>query len=159
MQKFTDDQNREWQLAVYVGNAERVKAETGCDILQLNLADPKAPSNVMDDPYLFAKAIWVLIESQAKERNIDEDNFLLNFTGDSVERAAFALQRAVADFTPSKAKRLAMRAVIDKAVEVGSRMEQEAQEAADKLAAMTVEDLMKQAEISQQSISAGNSVE
>lgn len=51
-------------------------------------------------PFRIAGILWVLCESQAKDRGVDERAFARGLTGEAIEQAGEGLVEAVMDFFP-----------------------------------------------------------
>ena len=107
MSSFTDTQGRTWSIAINVNVARKLKAEAGYDVF----GSPDAVASVIDNPEALVDALFVVCESQARERGVDGQAFAEGLAGDVIDKATAALMEAVVDFFPSR-RRAAMRAVL-----------------------------------------------
>lgn len=97
---FTDLNGDEWKLRLTVGTLADLRRDAGLDLSRaLRSADALAEV-LFGDPENLAKALWVLCETQARERNLSPEDFAHRFDGPTIERATEALLAAVADFFP-----------------------------------------------------------
>ena len=109
MPTFTDTEARTWTLSLNVTTAKRLKAQ-GLDLID---ALDDALERLIGDPMLLADTLWSLCQTQAKERDIDEEAFGSALGGDSIDQATTALLEAIAGFFPSH-RRAAMRHALTK---------------------------------------------
>lgn len=122
---FTDESGRDWRLRITCDDAIAIWERTNVDIG--NREQMLVELSVL--PKLLA-VLWVLVEPQAKPRELDEAAFRRGLAGQSLYAAMRAFWESVADFTPNAAEAALIRraaATLDQAVE----------EAAAKLEAMS----------------------
>jgi len=108
MNKFTDANKREWFIAIDYPTSERVKAELGVDLL-----DVQGSWSQLGELPVLAEVAWALCKSQAAEREVSRDNFWAALDGDAFEDLLAAVVGAVIDFFPRQ-KREAMRKTWEK---------------------------------------------
>ncbi len=120
MPTFSDKAGREWVLDLDVTALEQVESRTEVRLDQL-LADGAAGlQTLFAQPRKLVRVLWVLIEERAAKVGLTPEQFGRSFDGDALERAADALLRAVADFTPSR-RRPVLLAAIAKAQELEAK--------------------------------------
>lgn len=124
MKKFLDNENREWSLSVTVGDAKRIKAKYGLDLL-----DHKAVAEIASDPISLVNALWAVCESQAAMRGVTEEDFGRGLAGDAIDYATDALLGAIVDFFPRR-QREALKALLAR---ISQANEQAATLAAEKM--------------------------
>ncbi len=103
MAKFTDKQNREWQLQINVAAMRRAKS-AGVD---LSMPVTQLREFIMDDVFL-ADCLWSIVSANASERNVNQDQFDAGFTGPVFEAARTALWEALEEYWDPKSQRSAM---------------------------------------------------
>jgi hypothetical protein len=108
MAQFTDDKGICWNLRIAVNEMRKLK-DAGVNIMS---PDGGGIMALADDPVLLFDAIWVLIERQAIERGISQQQFYDDMTGDVIEVATNAMLDAIIDFFPQ-----ARRAVLQKSLQ------------------------------------------
>jgi hypothetical protein len=108
MPTFKDTNGREWLVTINVAQVRRVREK-----LSVNLADVHTDAVLakLQDPVTLVDVLFVLIESQAHERHISDEDFAAGLGGDALETACAALLEALCDFFP-KAKRLILHKVL-----------------------------------------------
>ena len=129
MATFNDTKDTTWGIDLTVGSLSRVKKQMGIDLLRLD--DEQTLKRLMYDPMALAGVLWVLLEEQARGRDLDEEGFAGRLDGDTIVSATDAMLEAIADFS-----RPAQRPVLKRAIQ---RM-QEAETEAGRLAMQAVND-------------------
>lgn len=114
MAKFRDSEGREWAVSVTIYDARRIKKELGVDLL-----DHRQVTAVCGDIIKAIDVLWLLCESQAKERQISDEAFGRSLGGDAIEAAIDALLGAMTDFFPKRQREIlrGLLAKIDQAKE------------------------------------------
>lgn len=110
MKTFTDNQARDWQVAINVAAIKRVRDTLDVDLLAV---DEKLFEQLIGDPVLLVDLLYVLCRKQAEDRDISDEEFGEAMAGDAVEQATQALLRELTDFFP-EAKRQVLRKALDK---------------------------------------------
>lgn len=112
MRKFKDNQGDEWELAVDFSSALAIKEQAGVDIL--DIAEGKDLVLLSTDLLTLGAVFWVLLEDQAKARNIEDGKTLFRrFNGDVLDDATKCLIAECFDFFPP-AKRSLLKTAYDK---------------------------------------------
>lgn len=113
MSKFTDNKDREWELLVNVPTIRDVRKTC-----KVNLGDPtgRAIDAIAKDPELLVDVLFVLCESQAKERDVSADDFGRALFGDEIDAATEALIEAHVNFSRGRT-RLLLRKTMEKTKE------------------------------------------
>jgi hypothetical protein len=108
MPTFKDTNGREWLVTINVAQVRRVREK-----LSVNLADVHTDAVLakLQDPVTLVDVLFVLVEAQAHERHISDEDFAAGLGGDALEAACAAILEALCDFFP-KAKRLILRKVL-----------------------------------------------
>lgn len=121
MHKFTDNQNREWQISIGLATAQHIKLQTGGRVDFVEQARTGQGKEVFlllaNDIELLGQVAWLLCEAQATELGVSELQFAEAFDMDVLESFQTALIRAAIDFFPSRS-----RSVLLKALEVAERI-------------------------------------
>lgn len=100
MATFVDSEGREWQVRLTVGALGDVREEAGVDLGAALRSEQGLAELVLGDPAALVKVLWVLVESQSLDKDVDPVRFAHGFDGATLERATEALLAAVADFFP-----------------------------------------------------------
>jgi hypothetical protein len=130
---WTDAENRTWSTAISVNAIRRVKELVGVNPLEV--FDGELLARLADDPVLLVNALDAVCKPQADERDVSDEAFGELLVGDTIELAAAALVRGIADFFPKD-----RRAVLDRLWAATKRTRSEAiQMATDKLDSPLVE--------------------
>ena len=108
MRTFKDNTGREWQIALSIGSAKRIKDALGIDLL-----DPSGVQRLADSPYDVANTLFVLCQEQATAAGISDEQFGGKLSGDSIDDATDALMLEIVDFFP-KRQREALRTLLAK---------------------------------------------
>jgi hypothetical protein len=103
---FTDNQNRPWTLRIDVGAIKAVRSRLGIDLADLS---GKVEEQLDADPALLVDVLWVLIEQDAKGRNVSDVDFGQSMVGDPIDAATAALLEAKVDFFPSRRREILKR--------------------------------------------------
>jgi hypothetical protein len=108
MPSFKDTSGREWLVTLNVAQVKRVRERLG-----VNLADLQEGNLLtrLADPVLLVDVLFVLVQPQAEEKNITDEQFAAGLGGDTLADAATALLEALCDFFPQPT-RLMLRKVL-----------------------------------------------
>ena len=91
---FTDFKGRRWIVSITIGALKRLKEQKGVDLLdtenQENQTDPTM-LRLFTDPLSVMDLIFCLVENQAKETNVSQDDFLDAMDGNALNEAQAAL--------------------------------------------------------------------
>lgn len=99
MASFRDSKGREWVIELNVGSLLEVRERTELDLPKLMKSEESLCDFLFGDATQPVKALWVLCEEQANERNINERAFYKLFDGAVLEAATEALLKSVANFS------------------------------------------------------------
>lgn len=118
MQTIKDQEGRPWRVSVNVVTIERVRADTGVDLLEFGMDGPN--DRVEDsiffrfraDPVLLAKVLFSLCAREAKERGMVWEDFGEGFSGDSLNEGRKAVEDEIGNFTQDPKTREAMKKAI-----------------------------------------------
>jgi hypothetical protein len=103
MPKFNDATGVDWELTLTVGGLEALR-EIDANFL---LGEPTETfARLERDPVLLCQVAWVLCESQAKERKIDQKAFYDRLYGDTLNVLTEALLASIVNFIPSHSRAL-----------------------------------------------------
>lgn len=101
MTSFKDRDGRVWDLSLNLGSLKRIKAATGLDMLDLNVA-AKQRSDVFErlstDPITLADALCAVCRPQMDARGIDDDTFASALGGEAINDALVAIVKEWSDF-------------------------------------------------------------
>ena len=104
MPNFTDTEGRTWTVRITVAEIKRVRAALDVDLL--DLADGRLIRRLMDDPVLLCDALYVLVQPQAEEAGVSDEEFGAAMGGEAIARATEAMVEALTDFIPPRRARL-----------------------------------------------------
>ncbi len=93
-----------WAPKLTIGIARKIQRET-----ELNLLDLRSVANLANNLDTFITVTWYMIEDQAKERDISEQDFVDQIDGDMFEDISKEVLQAVINFFPKKKKEPLMR--------------------------------------------------
>lgn len=125
MAKFKDCLGREWSLRITTRLLKPLR-EAGFDVgACAKGAEGYLP---LADPETLGAALWVLCETDARAKQIAEDDFAGGFDGPTIFAATTALMGAVADFSQTPTVAAAMKkklpgAIAAKEAEIVRRIE------------------------------------
>ena len=94
--RFTDSQDRAWDLTITVAALQRCKNLAGIDLaakVEGDLFDVLA-----DDPILLCNTLAAIVKPQMDSRGIDDEGFAAGLGGDTIDDAAAALIEALVYF-------------------------------------------------------------
>lgn len=96
MARFKDSSGQEWELSLSTGMLAKLRTDAAFVLTKQQAATQLA--GLMDDPELFGRVLWVMVERQANERKIEPESFAFGLDGDAIERATTAMMEAAIDF-------------------------------------------------------------
>lgn len=120
MAEFTDNAGRKWVLTLDVVEIRRVSARTGFRLDKLFGDNAAGLEKLFGDPLAFVDVLFVLVEPRAKEIGVSDEQFGRSLAGDAIDDAAKAFMEALADFSPSRQRKV-LRALAAKTDEVMTR--------------------------------------
>lgn len=104
---FTDTAGETWPVHIDIAALRRVRDLVGINITDYRPGDMDCGLiRVLTDPVNLADVLWAIVKKLAKDRGISAREFGERLAGDPLDAAALALTGAVADFSPSLARRL-----------------------------------------------------
>jgi hypothetical protein len=111
MARFKDNAGREWTLAVTVGAIRRVRDRLKVDLLEA--AETDLLSRLARDAVLLVDALWCLVEPEARQRGVTDEEFGRAMTGGALDGATDALVEALLDFFPRPQRAKALGKMLD----------------------------------------------
>lgn len=111
MQTFKDTEGREWQLAINVAAVKRVRDLAEVDLLKS--AEGRLLQQLADDPVKLCDVLWAIVQPQAQERKISDEQFGAALAGDVIDEATTAFLTELVAFFP-RARRGLMNKVLAK---------------------------------------------
>lgn len=116
MKSFIDKNGEAWDLDLNIGAAMRLKSRLDIkldDVVKFdktnNPNDISLLERIAEDSILLFNIIFVLCESQIRERNLTEEQFAERFTGDTIEQATEALLDEIVNFSRPAKRKVLMR--------------------------------------------------
>jgi hypothetical protein len=103
MARFTDTAGRVWVVEINIAAAKRVRSRLGLDLLARNLGE--LLQRMFEDPILLVDVLFVLVEPEARDRGISDEEFGRAMAADALEGGAQAVLEAIRDFTPNPTNR------------------------------------------------------
>ncbi len=108
MPSYKDTNGREWLVTLNVAQVKRVRERLG-----VNLADLQEGNLLvrLSDPVTLVDVLFVLVQPQADENSVTDEQFAAALGGDTLSSASTALLEALCDFFPQPT-RLMLRKVL-----------------------------------------------
>lgn len=100
MKLFRDKLDREWRVDLSFGLWQRIKAETGCDLLDIAMPDGQALRQLTQMETL-GVVLWLYVADQAAAAGIDRDDFWKALDGRAIHAAGKAIVDDLEDFSQS----------------------------------------------------------
>ncbi len=122
MRSFKDCEGREWNMSVTIGSARMVKDQFDVDLLRF---DERLIGRLSAEMVLMADIVYLLIEQQAKGRDVTREAFFDALDGNALEAAKEALIEATVDYLPVS-RQAQVRAALAKIKELDERLIEEA---------------------------------
>lgn len=129
MRSFKDSEGREWVVAVSVWTLKRARLALDLDMYGLIKNGPQGLEALLADPARFVDTLFIVVEKQAAERGLTDEQFGLALGGDTVLAARDAFVDALVDFEPNPRTRDALRKVIAAGKELQALRLEEAEQA------------------------------
>lgn len=140
MASFEDGSGRTWVMTITGAEMIQMKRELGVNICKdMTSTDDDSIAAVLCDPERLIGCMWICLESQLDELNIDEMGFARLLQGDVLNSAAKAFIEAVSDFFPNPQQRRAVKALLGKGMEMGPALQEAI---ADKFEGMNVAEMV-----------------
>lgn len=98
MKTFRTSDKAEWQLSLTVSAAKRAKDLAKIDLLALEQGDPPLLSRLGTELMLVCEAVYAIVQPQAKERNLDAEQFGELFDSAVIQAAVAAFWEELIDF-------------------------------------------------------------
>lgn len=121
MARFKDTEGREWVLTLDVQLIKDVAQRSGVRIHKLLADDAKGLQELLSDPIAFVDTLYLIVEDQAKAKGLTPEDFGRGLAGDPLEAAAVAFMEALADFSPSRQRKL-IQSLMAKGNEVADKV-------------------------------------
>lgn len=112
MKAFKDQSGKVWTLQINVSSVKRCRAHAEVDLPGLFDDECKGLQALTSDPIKFIELIYVLIQEEAKERNISQDDFESSMSGDAIECCMDAFLAELIEFFPEPRKRDALKKIL-----------------------------------------------
>lgn len=111
MHSFKDNAGDEWQVKVHAMALANVEQSLGVSFS--SPGDDDGPlMQVIYNPIFAFKVLFLLCESQAKSRNLTDEQFSERLVGDTFAAARECLLNAIADFFPDASRRDAAKSLV-----------------------------------------------
>ena len=111
MKLFTDATNQQWEIALTIGSAKRVKSLLGIDLLQPESGDPPLLTRLGSDEMLLCDIIYCLVKPQADATAVSDEQFGELLGGETILAAQTALYEELIDFFQQRGRTDRSRAV------------------------------------------------
>lgn len=98
MKTFTDTEGRVWEISLTISTIKRVKSILDVDLLALEVGEPALLTRLGIDVVLLCDVIFVLIQSQAVECEVTDEEFGAALGGDAILNAQTAFYEELVDF-------------------------------------------------------------
>lgn len=110
MAKFVDAEGREWGLSLTLGKVKRLREECNF-VLGKEATNTRLAETLFADPETLGRVLWVMIESEAKARDITPEAFANAIDCEALESATLGFMEAITDFfqRPEAAKTIKKR--------------------------------------------------
>lgn len=110
---FTGKDGEKYSLLMNIGNALKVRKLYDIDLM--NVQETLEKISLEDDSDRTAKTMklldvcFVLSQSNAENKQLDEDSFFESLNGEAIERLSIAFLEALQDFTPSQPMKMILK--------------------------------------------------
>lgn len=110
---------QEWLVRLDAPTIAEVRERVGVD-----LADTTGQTfaKLQQDPVSLVNSLWVIVEKQALQRGVTDEQFGASLVGDPIEEATEALLNAIVDFFPRR-KREILRAMLARQKRIQAKAE------------------------------------
>ena len=130
MKTFTDTAGHTWTIQMTLNAVKRVKARLDVDLLALEVGDPPLLTRLALEVILLCDVIYVLIQPQADELKVSDEQFGAALGGEVIHAAQTAFYEELVDFFQGLGRNdlakavNAQRRVIDLTVErIGTKLD------------------------------------
>ena len=121
MATFTDKVGRVWTVEISVDTVKRVRTVLDIDLLSIADRESDVLEKLLDDPVMLCNVLFVVVEPQAKEAGVSDEDFGRSLFGDVLDDATKAFLMGLADFFPRRRREL-LKAALSKVDEVVDRL-------------------------------------
>ena len=111
MHTFTDTSSRVWTLVINVDVIRRVRALANVNLL--DAVDGRLLERLVTDPVLLCDILFAIVQPDAEQRKVSDQEFGRALGGDVLDAATTALLEDLVDFFPN-AKRTLLRKAMQK---------------------------------------------
>ena len=108
MGSFQDNQGRSWSIALTIGAVKRIRSDLHVDVIDLR---EDTFLQLVNDAVLMNDLIWILCQAQAKDRNVNEEDFAEAIKGGPASEAIGMVLEAIPDFFHAQKRDLIRKAV------------------------------------------------
>jgi len=124
MRTFSDATGHDWQIALTLGSAARVKDALSVDLLQPEAGDPPLLTRLGTDELLLGEVICCLLADQFEKHKVTAEEVSNSFDGKTLLAAQSAFYEELIDFflNRGRADRAKMVAAQAKAIEAAIKM-------------------------------------
>ena len=129
MPNFQDLQKRRWTVALTISTVKRIRDATGVDLLRV-IDEPDLLKQLAADPIQLVDVLWVIVQPQAREQGVSDEQFGESLAGEEIEHATAAFLEALVDFFPG-ARRGTLRRALDRSNKALADQEKAIQAALD----------------------------
>ena len=110
MKTFTDNEGRQWTVAVHIASVKRAKGLAGVDLM--GALDSGLIERFIRDPVLLCDVIYAVCKPEADERGVSDEEFGRAMAGDAIEHATEALLEEIVSFSPNPRDRAVLGKVL-----------------------------------------------
>ncbi|MEX2388776.1 MAG: hypothetical protein WD534_12935 [Phycisphaeraceae bacterium] len=111
MKTFTDSAGRTWTLAITVDAIKRVQTLAGVNLADITSGDPPLLTRLEVDLVLLCDVIYALVQPQAEQAGLSDEQFGQALGGDAILAAHDAFWGALSDFFQSLRRSDQVRAI------------------------------------------------
>ena len=127
---FKDKKDRSWTFDITVDTIKRVRQF--CDVDLMEVGGANFLENVVADEIKMVNMFFIILEDQAKEQNISDEDFGKALAGDEIDDASLAFMEGLTNFfRPSK--REAAKKLLAKTNQIADEMFKKAGLEADQI--------------------------
>ncbi|NBB84209.1 MAG: hypothetical protein GVY28_12495 [Alphaproteobacteria bacterium] len=112
---FTDSANRTWTIDITVGSNRRVLKTLGLNLINAAAASKEGETPLMTrlmlEPDLLVDVVYVLVQPQAEQRNVDDVGFGESIDGAALSRMHEAFWEALTDFFQASGRTEMVKAI------------------------------------------------
>lgn len=127
MRVFKDASGKTWTIQITVSTVKKCRAHVNVDLPGLFDDECKGLQEITNDPIRFTELLFVIVQDEAKERQVDQDAFESAMYGDALEQSMSAFLDELIDFFPEERKRNALKKILTASRELQGRIMDEAE--------------------------------